>query len=91
MLAYARQQGSDTVIVLAGRLFSQLPAPPGELPVQHACWGDTSVDVSAIAALADGAGLRDALTGHAVAVQGGRLQLADVFANLPLAALVVEV
>ncbi|MBX3619102.1 MAG: malto-oligosyltrehalose synthase [Rhizobacter sp.] len=89
VLAYARQQGEATLVVIVGRLFSRLGAEPGVLPLGAAIWGDTAVELPAAP---PGARWVSALTGEpvpdeAVPEQGRRVHLAEAFRHFPAAAL----
>ena len=88
VLAYAREFGGATLVVCAGRLFARLMKRDGQgLPLGQAVWGDTVVHLPM---LAEGCRLEDALSGRTLAVQDGGLCIAQAFAHLPGAALVVR-
>jgi len=85
VVAYRRQLGESSVLVLAGRLFAQLGQAAGETPVGLAAWEDTCVPASG---LRDGERLVNALNGEVVTVEDGLIRLADAFRTVPAAALV---
>jgi (1->4)-alpha-D-glucan 1-alpha-D-glucosylmutase len=88
VLAYARQHGDNTLVVLAGRLFARLQPEPGQLPVGAPVWADTTVDLAALG-LGNAAQVLDVVSGERVAVSGGQVRLADAFTHFPAAALLV--
>ena len=88
VVAFARHDGADWVIVIAGRLWASMACPVGELPL-GAHWGDTSVVLpDAVATAAGGAAwLEDAIGGQRHALVDGALPLAAVLTVWPVAAL----
>jgi (1->4)-alpha-D-glucan 1-alpha-D-glucosylmutase len=84
VVAFARQYEGRTAIAVAGRLFLQLVAERGRLPIGPDVWQDTAVEVPALASPV----LEDVLTGATVAAPDGRLGLARAFAAFPGALLV---
>ncbi|RZL91353.1 MAG: malto-oligosyltrehalose synthase [Variovorax sp.] len=90
VLAFMRQQGSQTLVVVAGRLFASLEtdaaatAASAKLPLGSAVWGDTLVKLPGIA---DGAQFLNVLTGETLTVSGGVLRVGDAMAAFPGAAL----
>jgi (1->4)-alpha-D-glucan 1-alpha-D-glucosylmutase len=87
VVAYARVDGADALVVVAGRLFTGLGRAVGELPLGDAAWGDTAVRLGP---LAGRLALADVLTGTTLAAKD-ELRLADAFARFPGAALRVRV
>ncbi len=87
MLAYARQVQGRALVVMVGRLYTQLSAEPGQLPLGTATWGDTTVELPP-ELLQPARRWQDVLSGVEVQVVDGRLKVADACAHLPLAALV---
>lgn len=47
VVAFARQQGPDTLVVVAPRLTTQLPGSERQGPRGHEAWGDTSLQLPA--------------------------------------------
>jgi (1->4)-alpha-D-glucan 1-alpha-D-glucosylmutase len=88
VLAYARQLGSQTLVVVAGRLFARLNPSPAAPPLGEAAWGDTQVDLSGLPGLAQ-ARLVDAVSGRTLELEGTGLRLAEAFLHFPAAALLV--
>ena len=86
-VAYARRQGEVAVLVVAGQLFGQLVAEPGDLPLGADIWADTSIPTGT---LPEGTRPLNVLTGRSVEVVDGRLLMADVFADFPAALLFCE-
>jgi (1->4)-alpha-D-glucan 1-alpha-D-glucosylmutase len=84
VIAFRRSFGEHVLVSLSGRLFATLLGDAGRLPVGAGVWGDTRIDLRG---MADGTPLVDVLTGDTVAVAGGGLAAAEVFARLPVAAL----
>jgi (1->4)-alpha-D-glucan 1-alpha-D-glucosylmutase len=89
VVAFARTLGGVTSITAAGRLFVALDAASAP-PIGRSTWGDTQLLLPP--SLSPGP-YRDALTGRVVTAAHDsstgqhKLQLADVFAGLPVAAL----
>jgi len=77
-VAFARETGRQTIVVLAPRLSSRVGFPPlGQ------AWRDTAVQMPN--GFSEG---RDLFTGKTFAAADGKLQLAGAFASLPFAALI---
>jgi len=85
LIAYRREHAGRSLVVVAGRLFAGLRARPRRLPVGAAVWGDTRV---ALPRTPDGTRLDNVLTGERLHVERGGIDIAEVFARLPAAALV---
>ena len=85
VVAFARRDGAQCVIVVATRLFASLGLSAGELPV-GAVWGDTLVELPG-AALAAGAHLVDAMSGRTHTVDAPGLPLASLLRDFPVAVL----
>ena len=83
-LAYARRQGRDTLVVIAGRLFNKLRGAPGQLPLGETVWGDTVIENGL---LSEGQVLTNVLTGERIEVTREGLPVARAFAHFPAAAL----
>jgi (1->4)-alpha-D-glucan 1-alpha-D-glucosylmutase len=83
VVAFARVRDAEAALVLAGRFFTALPAPP----VGAAAWGEDAVSVDAIP---DGI-YRDVFTGRELRARRGPdgryVPLAEAFAALPFALL----
>lgn len=91
VIAFARGEGSRSVIAVAGRFFAELSAG-GLLPLDRAAWGNTRVSLQGLWPEAHAApAFKDALTGRILKAEseGGTpvLDLARVFSHLPLALL----
>jgi (1->4)-alpha-D-glucan 1-alpha-D-glucosylmutase len=92
VVAFARTLDGATSITAAGRLLVALNAASAP-PIGRSAWGDTHIVLPAT--LPPGP-YRDALTGgrvdavHDSATGQSKLQLADVFAGLPVAALALQ-
>jgi (1->4)-alpha-D-glucan 1-alpha-D-glucosylmutase len=86
VLSYAREWEGRQVVVIAGRLFARLSSGSPLLPVGEAAWGDTVVELPAVA---DGTPLTEMLSGRTLHAQSGGVRIAQAFAVLPAAALVV--
>ncbi len=86
-VAYARQFGSTGIVVIAGRLFAMLGLERGLPPVGSAVWRDTSLD---LAFIPDGTLLENVLTGETLMAIGGRVSVAEAFAQFPGAVLAYE-
>jgi (1->4)-alpha-D-glucan 1-alpha-D-glucosylmutase len=82
VVAYARRFGNEGLLVVAGRLFSQLAVPVGQLPLGAEAWGDTAL---AFENASDGE-LVNVLTGETLQA-GQPLRLADLFGRFPGAVL----
>ena len=89
VVAYARQLGDTTLVVLAGRLFSRVSAEPGALPLGDAAWQGTAVELAGLVSggSEEGSVWVDAVSGRRVKVANGRVLLGDAFACFPAAAL----
>ncbi|MEO6031937.1 MAG: malto-oligosyltrehalose synthase [Burkholderiaceae bacterium] len=86
VIAYQREHEGQRLFAVAARLFARLGPQPGEPPLGEAAWGDTSIELPM---LAEGTRLRNLLTGETHEVVGGVVRLAQLFATLPVAALVL--
>ena len=88
VIAFARHDGAEWVVVIAGRLWASMGRPVGDLPL-GAHWGDTAVLLpDSVAAQAGAANwLQDALGGGQHALVDGALPLAAVLTACPVAAL----
>jgi (1->4)-alpha-D-glucan 1-alpha-D-glucosylmutase len=87
VVAFARRLGNQLIVVASGRLFAQLDLTVGEPPTGARAWTDAALDVSF---LPSGTRLKDVLTGEVYAPSEGRLSVASVFAQLPVALISVE-
>jgi len=83
VVAFARRHEDGAVITVAPRLTSALGLKPGAMPIGE-IWGDTKV---LLPFLAEGAALRDAITGVMHTLDGAELQLSKVLIQAPVAAL----
>ena len=82
VVAFARTHHGKQVINACGRFFMQLPeAPP--LPVDPSLWIDTFIELGPDSS----SSLTDVVTGRTIPITGGRIALADAFAQLPVAML----
>jgi (1->4)-alpha-D-glucan 1-alpha-D-glucosylmutase len=88
VLAFARRDGAQWIVVIAGRLFAGFELPVGTAPL-GAVWGDTAVvwPEPATAAMASRPWLEEALGGQRHALVDGALSLATVLTEFPVAAL----
>ncbi len=86
VVAFARHHAEGVLIVVVARLVARLLGESTQAPCGVAVWTDTAVEVD----LADATRLRNVLDDGIVAVAGGRILLAEIFARFPGAALVVE-
>ncbi|MEO8739816.1 MAG: malto-oligosyltrehalose synthase [Casimicrobiaceae bacterium] len=87
VVAYSRRFGSNGIVAVAGRLFAGLGLDVGVAPVGKAAWGDTTLDLSFIAA---GTPLTNVLSGEVLVATGGAMPLAQVLANFPAALLAYQ-
>ncbi|MEO8005976.1 MAG: malto-oligosyltrehalose synthase [Betaproteobacteria bacterium] len=85
VVAFARRHQGAGVIAVAGRLFATMGVQPGEVPRGTDAWRDGRIELPF---LSEGTTLRDALGGAIFEVRDGVVDLADVFAVAPVAALV---
>ena len=91
VVAYARRRPGSLLVVVASRLYARLLGKPGTPAVGPACWGDTAVDLAPL--LQRAVQFTDVLShaSHSFSVPqnaaDGQLRLADVFGELPGAAL----
>lgn len=85
-IAFARRQGDDWCVLLAGRLPWQVSGgdPSALFTDPQRCWGDAAVLLPAEAP----ARWRDVVSGRELHAEAGRLRLAQAFADLTVAALV---
>ncbi len=75
VVAFAREEGQQWIVVVVPRLSSRVGFPPlGE------AWQETAVELPAAAQQA-----RELFTGRELTAEGGRLKLADALATLPFA------
>jgi (1->4)-alpha-D-glucan 1-alpha-D-glucosylmutase len=89
VVAFARRDENQWVIVIGTRLFASLELQAGEAPI-GAVWGDTEIvwpEADAAIAAARGAWLVDAVSGQRHAVEGSALPLARLLRDFPVAAL----
>ena len=84
LVAFARRHDAQTLIVLAGRLFTSLPVEADTLPIGNAAWGDTMVKMPH---WPDGARFENVLTGETLTVANGGLRVDAALAHFPGAAL----
>ncbi len=92
VVAFARHEAGQWLIVIAPRLYASFGLPVGEAPVGEA-WGDTVLELPASDAaqhLPVGTRLCDALGGAVRTVAGPTLKLVDVLRDFPLALLVAD-
>jgi (1->4)-alpha-D-glucan 1-alpha-D-glucosylmutase len=87
VIAFAREAGGQRLITVGGRFFARLMGLQPGWPLGEQTWGDTSVELPA---WSEGLRLRNLLTGELHEVVEGRLRVAEVFATVPGAGLVVE-
>jgi maltooligosyltrehalose synthase len=83
VVAFARRQGSQTLIVAAGRLFARLPAK-GSFAPDPLAWQDTMVAVPS-AAPSD---FTSVFTSEPVEARADGFNLAQLFDPLPVAVLI---
>ena len=83
-LAFARIEGAEMAITVVTRTVETMLRGTGGIVPPPAAWQGTSL---VLPEAWRQAGLRDALTGAAVAAEGGRLPLADLLRHLPVALL----
>ncbi|CAN7614863.1 malto-oligosyltrehalose synthase [Variovorax sp. LjRoot290] len=83
VVAFARRHEEQTLVVIAGRLFTGLDSAEGEPPLGEV-WQDTSVRLPDAA---DGAAFANVLTGETIVVQGGAIRLSAALGRFPGAAL----
>jgi (1->4)-alpha-D-glucan 1-alpha-D-glucosylmutase len=96
VVAFARRQGEESLIAVAGRLFVGLAttaeseaaqqAASHWLPLGEAVWGDTAVTLPDWAG-EEGARWENILTGETLTVRSGGLPMAELFASFPGAVL----
>jgi (1->4)-alpha-D-glucan 1-alpha-D-glucosylmutase len=83
VVAFARRHDDGIVATIAPRLTSALGLKPGMMPIGEV-WGDTKV---LLPFLAEGAKLRDAVTGTSHRLEGTSLAISALLANAPVAVL----
>jgi (1->4)-alpha-D-glucan 1-alpha-D-glucosylmutase len=85
VFSFARSDGDQAVIAVAGRFFATLRAshPTGPAPI-GAAWGDTTLLLPAAVTRRR---FRDALTGQILTADGDSLSVAAAFNHLPVALL----
>ncbi len=90
IVAFLRRDGTDRLIVAAGRLFAPLLGPTSSSYDSSVNWGDTQIVVPDSAAGA----WRDVMTGRAITCQSGgatdALSIGDMLSVIPVALLVPE-
>jgi (1->4)-alpha-D-glucan 1-alpha-D-glucosylmutase len=84
LLAFARRQNGQSIVIAVGRLYASLDVPAEILPLGAEAWGDTALELGK---LPDGLALHNVLTGETLMPQQGMLQAAQLFARFPLALL----
>ena len=94
VVAFTREHEDQTLVVVAGRLYVSLAtnaesqaseaASDCWLPLGAAVWKDTAVQLPG---WPDGARFAHVFTGEVLTVQNGALQVGDLFAHFPAAAL----
>jgi (1->4)-alpha-D-glucan 1-alpha-D-glucosylmutase len=81
-IGFSRSMNGKRVIVVCGRFFMRLPeARP--LPVDPRAWGETFVTIEKDAP----SRVTDLFTGNSISIRNGRLELSEVFAQMPIAML----
>ena len=83
VIAYMRNHGGRSVIVVAGRLWMKLGVAQGKLPLGQQVWTDTVIESGAHTRP-----LTNVLTGETVEVEDGRIRVGDAFRSFPGALLV---
>jgi (1->4)-alpha-D-glucan 1-alpha-D-glucosylmutase len=83
VLAFARSDGSERLVVVVPRLVSGMIAD-GAPPLSEAAWGDTSVAIP-------GGQWRDAITGQSVEIGSDGARVGELFATLPFSVLRAQV
>ena len=90
--AYARRAANEWIFVIIPCLYARLLGERAELPLGEAVWDDTAIELPR---RLGSAGLRDVLTGSAVATQahdGGRfVSVGAALANFPVALLASQI
>jgi (1->4)-alpha-D-glucan 1-alpha-D-glucosylmutase len=90
--AYARRAANEWIFVIIPCLYARLLGERAELPLGEAVWDDTTIELPR---RLGSAGLRDVLTGSAVATQahdGGRfVSVGAALANFPVALLASQI
>jgi len=84
VIAYARRHGKQAVVTVVPRLVATLALQPGALPCGAAVWGDTRLDAAFLPADAE---LRDVVTGRALRLEHGGIELAALLGTAPVAVL----
>jgi (1->4)-alpha-D-glucan 1-alpha-D-glucosylmutase len=79
IVAFARAYESKRVVVACGRFFMQLrEAPP--LPVDPEVWADTFIELEP----GSSSSMTDVITGRTISIGGGRIRVAEAFAQMPM-------
>lgn len=87
VIAFARQQKKETMVVAVGRLFARLPRGPDTLCPDASAWKDTAVGGFA----GQGAPLMNVITGRSITLStGGDLAVDQLFGDLPFAVLIAD-
>ncbi|WP_157118859.1 malto-oligosyltrehalose synthase [Azohydromonas lata] len=88
VIAFARETADgEKLITVAGRFFARLMGLQTGWPLGEEAWGDTAVELPA---WTEGLTLRNILTGEKHEPAEGRVRLAELFATVPGAVLVVD-
>ncbi len=82
IVAFARVHEGKRAVVVCGRFFMQLAeAPP--LPVDPEAWADTFIELEPGSSLK----MTELITGREISIAGGRIAVADAFAQMTVAML----
>ena len=87
VVAFARRHEDIGIIAIAGRLWASLGVEARMPPLGATVWGDTAIDVHLLPVDIEPVNV---LTGERLAVRGGRIMVADAFANFPGALLLYK-
>jgi (1->4)-alpha-D-glucan 1-alpha-D-glucosylmutase len=85
LVAFARRQGTQTLIVVAPRLCAQLLAGKLRMPNSEEIWQDVQIKI-----LGHAARFRNLFTGEKLAAEHGGLLAKHLFHNFPVALLLSE-
>ncbi|MEO8249817.1 MAG: malto-oligosyltrehalose synthase [Burkholderiales bacterium] len=86
VVAFARHDGKQWVIVVGGRLYAGLGLEVGELPIGK-IWGDTVINLPQLGDEPFTFSLTDAISGQTLQPQDGKLAVSKVLKDFPVATL----
>ncbi len=87
VFAFLRRQGEHYAIAVVPRLLTKMVTPEAPLPIGEVVWQETELVIPNECSTTE---WRHVLSGESIRVKDGKLAVADIFANCPLALLLAD-